>query len=271
MAKDVKKIIEKWYKIVNFDPSYDAEFYKMLDEVEIPEDCCIETYGMVEEDGRKNLLAHLYFCEALEKKYEEKGISHDIFIDSIQNLRTVVDKNKRNNGLMIIGQPHLHWFWNFFTMITFKLGRLIYCIDTVKFDVPEKGLVRRVTNVIDMHIPEGGPLKPEMVEESLEMAREFFDKYYPEHEYEYFTCWTWLTDETLKMYLPEDSNIIRFQNVFENVFWKAHNGIMSVAFGPGTTKENIKDKEAKTTLEKAVRTHIMNNGTFYTVLGLIKK
>lgn len=68
---------------------------------------------------------------------------------------------------------------------------------------------------IGLHIPEAGPLTPQAVSASLAEARAFFPRHFPDQQFTAFTCGSWLLDPQLLEYLPEDSNIIRFQQMFE--------------------------------------------------------
>ncbi|MEU4240892.1 acyltransferase domain-containing protein [Actinoplanes sp. NPDC026619] len=68
---------------------------------------------------------------------------------------------------------------------------------------------------IDLHIPESGPMTPEAVEASLDEARAFFPRHFPDEHYTSFSCGSWLLDPQLREYLPAGSNIIRFQQRFE--------------------------------------------------------
>ncbi|GAA4166442.1 acyltransferase domain-containing protein [Gryllotalpicola daejeonensis] len=61
-----------------------------------------------------------------------------------------------------------------------------------------------------VHIPELGPLTPELVDDSLEQARRFFA------DRAGFACTSWLLDPRL-VALGGDSNIVRFQRRFELV------------------------------------------------------
>ncbi|MBU2669855.1 DUF5596 domain-containing protein [Actinoplanes bogorensis] len=67
---------------------------------------------------------------------------------------------------------------------------------------------------IGLHIPESGPLSPLSVQESLDQAREFFPRHFPEERYTEFSCGSWLLDPQLREYLPAESNIVRFQERF---------------------------------------------------------
>jgi hypothetical protein len=74
---------------------------------------------------------------------------------------------------------------------------------------------QRGDNEIGLHIPEAGPLTPEAVAASLEQARAFFPRHFPDEPYGKFACGSWLLDPQLLDYLPADSNIARFQGLFE--------------------------------------------------------
>ncbi|WP_066370722.1 acyltransferase domain-containing protein [Herbidospora mongoliensis] len=68
---------------------------------------------------------------------------------------------------------------------------------------------------LDLHIPESGPMTPEAIDASLDQARVFFPRHFPDERYTAFGCGSWLLDPQLQEYLPEDSNIVRFQRRFE--------------------------------------------------------
>lgn len=70
---------------------------------------------------------------------------------------------------------------------------------------------------LGIHIPEGPPLTPQTVKESLETAAEFFPRYFPSERRRIATCMSWMLDDQLAEYLAPDSNIILFQRLFELV------------------------------------------------------
>ena len=67
---------------------------------------------------------------------------------------------------------------------------------------------------LSVHIPPLGPLTPEACDASLDRARELFARCFPEEPYGAAFCDSWLLDPQLAEYLPEDSNIVRFQRRF---------------------------------------------------------
>lgn len=74
---------------------------------------------------------------------------------------------------------------------------------------------QRGDTTIDLHIPESGPMTAGAVTASLDEGRAFFPRHFPDERYTAFACGSWLLDPQLLEYLPEDSNIARFQRRFE--------------------------------------------------------
>jgi hypothetical protein len=74
--------------------------------------------------------------------------------------------------------------------------------------------------VLGVHIPAGGdapgsgPMTPEACEQSFAAARDYVSRHFPEHGARAFTCSSWLLDPQLCRYLPESTNIVRFQRRF---------------------------------------------------------
>ena len=82
------------------------------------------------------------------------------------------------------------------------LGRLQYTLE------PD-------TASLGCHIPEAGPLTPELVDASLELARQVALPAYSDFEITGFTCTSWLLDAGLSERLPATSNVARFAARFE--------------------------------------------------------
>ena len=63
---------------------------------------------------------------------------------------------------------------------------------------------------LGVHIPETGPLTPEAVDESLDLARTIAVAAYGEYPIERFTCYSWLLDRGLNARLNPESNMAKF-------------------------------------------------------------
>jgi hypothetical protein len=72
--------------------------------------------------------------------------------------------------------------------------------------------------VLGVHIPAAGPfhgpMTPGACEESFQRAVPFFRSHFPEHQFRAFTCKSWILDSQLARFLPDGSNIVRFQRRF---------------------------------------------------------
>ena len=69
------------------------------------------------------------------------------------------------------------------------------------------------TPILNVHIPAGEPLDVDTVRAAMEYAPRFYRAYFGQ-EFSLLHCHSWLLSPKLKMLLPEDSRIIRFQNLF---------------------------------------------------------
>ncbi len=95
-------------------------------------------------------------------------------------------------------------------------GHLLFEPVTLDLDTYEKA-VSCGHDVISIHIPKGGRMTPEAVEDAIARAREFFPKHFPDKQFKVFLCSSWLMDTAMKAFLPDNSNIIRFQNRYRVV------------------------------------------------------
>lgn len=262
---DKVKIIEKWYKALNFPARYDKEFYYALSYIKA-EDFNIETYDTDEKDGVKNLVAYLYMCEELALKYSEKGIPDDILYDTLSDIKRWLDTYSEINGRLYLGE--LYWLKQHLSMNLFKIGRLQYAFGKAKNDIHNKK-IKKGDNVIEVHIPADGPLLREDCENSLKMAKQFFEEFYPNYKFEYFTCHSWLLDRTLKEILAPESNIIKFQDMFEVIESEESFSILKYVFRWDATKENINLYDTRSSFAANVKDSINNGKKFYEALGVI--
>ena len=266
--QETKTVIRKWYDKLGFPSLYDGQFADALDRIPISDTLTPETFDWSGEDGQQNLLSVLYMCEGLSRRYAQLGIPEEILMDTLADVVRWLDVWSDIKGQMYLGE--MGWLRWHFLMKIFKLGRLQFLIGYAKRDIPERG-VQTGDPILDIHIPNAGPLTPEECDRSLKMALEFFPKYFPEHIFTVFTCYSWLLDDTLKGFLPESSNILRFQNRFTPVARTCSDALLGFVFGWQTTREQLQNRPAETRLKKGIKTHIQKNGRFYVVLGYMPK
>ena len=151
------------------------------------------------------------------------------------------------------------WLTLHFRGAIYACGRLQFNRDHIRFPTAGTGLdtlgLEEGIDSLGVHIPESGPLTPEECDESLAMARNFFDRYFPENGYRVATCSSWLMDPQLAEYLPQDSNIMRFQKRFHLVAGGEPGDEEIVRFIHARLMP-VQSLPRRTTLERAVAAHL---------------
>ncbi|MCX4582911.1 acyltransferase domain-containing protein [Streptomyces sp. NBC_01481] len=118
---------------------------------------------------------------------------------------------------------------------------------------------------LDVHVPGFlGPITPGACDRSLALAREFFARRFPEEPYRIAMCHSWLLDPQLAEYLPQDSNIIAFQNRFRTAYEiKEADDSDPVGFVFGDPKLPPETLPRRTTLERAIGDHLRAGRHWY--------
>lgn len=263
-----KEIIKKWYSILGFSNVYDEKFYSYLATIDVEDLSDFQSYNYQINTPQKNLLACLYFCEALEREYEKRDISKEILIDSLQDV--VLWNQSYYNVHGDIGLTEFPWIDRTFLMQIFRLGRLQFSMFPSEFNIEELG-VKVNDPVLEVHIPRGKALLYEECEQSFKAAKDFFAKYYPEFPQEWCICHSWLLDETMLPLMGENSNIAKFQTFFTPSQRNESDSAIRFTFLWNTTRENLKDAEPQSSFAKRLKESVLNeNRTLYEVLGLKK-
>lgn len=126
---------------------------------------------------------------------------------------------------------------------------------------------QRGDTAIGLHIPEAGPMTPEAVDASLDEARAFFPRHFPDERYPAFSCGSWLLDPQLLEYLPADSNIVRFQRRFELAPYEEPEGldcdVEVLRFAFRTLSTPLDRLPRRTALQRAIIDHWTAGGHWY--------
>lgn len=155
------------------------------------------------------------------------GVPEEIAVASLSDVGRHMDIHRRVHG--VTGIDAGWWVTLCLRAEIVDLGRLQYARYTLGVGdesppwYPEPEAIERGPGFlrgdacIGVHIPEGGPLGDDEVEQSLLEAGSFFSRYFPVASRRLATCWSWLLDDQLAEYLPASSNIVKFQRRFELV------------------------------------------------------
>ena len=117
--------------------------------------------------------------------------------------------------------------------------------------------------LLALHIPGGEGYTPERVKRSCEAALDFYDRYYPEHQYKGFWSESWLFDPTLKEILAPDRNIIRVQRQFYG--YPTEEGEEMIRLEVlGDRKADYRELAPRNSLEQGMFEQWRRGGHFYT-------
>ncbi len=162
-------------------------------------------------------LALVYaFLPVVYNKYQEKKISDEIFYDTMSDIKIWIDDHKARTNED--GLYELNWILHHMNMAIFKIGRLQYqkCIWYFKPAKTRNGVKLNFGDkILNMHIPRGEKLIYEDCVKSVDMAQEFFKEYFPDFPNNKFMCFSWLLYPGNKNFMPADSNILKFQSMYE--------------------------------------------------------
>ncbi|MGW0507617.1 acyltransferase domain-containing protein [Micromonospora sp. NPDC003241] len=115
-------------------------------------------------------------------------------------------------------------------------------------------------DTIGLHVPEAGPLSPQAVDDSLDQARVFFPRHFPDEQHTAFSCGSWLLDPQLREYLPDDSHIVRFQRRFTLEPYEEPEGIDAdvevLRFVFRSLSTPLDELPRRTVLQRAVVDHL---------------
>ncbi|MBQ2727535.1 MAG: DUF5596 domain-containing protein [Clostridia bacterium] len=146
--------------------------------------------------------------------YDRKNLSEKIYFDSMKDIAIWTKTCMTEAGH--VGLYEFGWIMNFIRADIIRLHRLEF--HEISFDPVEKwekaGLtVKDGDRVINIHVPEDGPLTHDDVIESYRQAYRHFGR----SGTAAFVCHSWLLYPGLLEFLPENSNIRKFAEDFEIV------------------------------------------------------
>lgn len=213
------------------------------------------------------LLIFLLFTKKLKERYEEKGLSAEIFDATVKDLRYQMQVCKQTRG--IIGTHCADWCMGFIRMTRLCLGRFQYEIIKFGYDY-KKGdkVLTPETKVLNLHIPASGePLSQELAKESLKMAKEF----YKDEIGEPFACKcsSWLLYPEHEQMLDKSSNIYRFMKMFDCFDYGIEKNNHDLPRIFGTCEMRPEYLPEKTSLQRAYKKHLLAGGKMGYGVGVL--
>ena len=188
-------------------------------------DALTEIKGIAEQFGQNeyslDLLLIINSLPHLHQKYRERGISDEIFFESMDDIRCKVNECVECKG--VVGTFVADWYDRFFKLTCFAYGRFQYEVMTYEgedFTMSLGKTFRNGDKYINMHIPSRGiPLTDEVRLASYRAAYPHFSSLF-EDGIVIFGCSSWLLYPRHREFLPAGMNLLKFMGDFEMVNWK---------------------------------------------------
>jgi hypothetical protein len=188
--------------------------------------------------------------------HQEHRIGAEVTWATLADLGLQMDTYFRFHG--IVGFDEGEWLSLHFRSLLFRLGRCQF--EPITSEGPGREWLRDLIGdrapVLNIHIPESGPLDPQECEASLRAAPRFFSEHISTAHYTRGICESWLLDPQLAEYLPETSNIIQFQRRFTIAKEGEPKNDSIIRFVFRRVPGNLDELPRRTRLERAVVDHI---------------
>lgn len=217
-------------------------------------------------DMIKLAVAMLYSVEFTYPKYQKAVISDEIYFETMKDI-AVWCENNNNKGL-----KNLPWIKNHLNFELFKLGRLqfqFYKCDnrTLNYDLLPFNFGE---NLIYVHIPQGEKLVYAECVNSLKNAKRFFGEYFPNYDFDYFFCESWLLYGENWQFMNSSSNILQFSTLFDLVYSvEDDRQAIERIFGK---RKIIKSKyQENTALQRSAKRFMQNGGKLGVGIGILFK
>lgn len=134
-----------------------------------------------------------------------------------------------------------------------------------------KVALKKGDTLLALHIPAGAGYNPERLKNSMELALDYYQRYFPELAVKGFWSESWLYDPRLSLVLDsETSNIIKVQRQFFLYPIKEGDGMLRYELY-GNWKADPEKVELKTSLQKSAAEYMRTGGRFNTMSMVVLK
>ncbi len=216
------------------------------------------------------LTAVLLKAKETHELYRKRGISDDIFYDTMKDITVWSENFRQEKGFT--GIDNLIWIQNHLNCKIFRLGRLqfqpfiFYLPPYVRKDKRKSADIKVGEKVLNIHIPQGEKLLREECEKSFAMAESFFSDF----PYKAFICDSWLLCERNREFMQENSNILRFAEMFE-ILGSSENSTQTIERVFGKEEKDPVLYPETTALQSQCKAYILSGGKPGTGFGIRRR
>jgi len=206
--------------------------------------------------GFKRLCSMLRCALKAKAEYDRLGISEEIYVASMAAFSRFVREHLESYGCY--GFDRGSWTPRQVSSRLFRIGQLEYELTTLDAEP-----------VVSLHIPTDVDLRPEILQPSVKEGLEELYRIFPEYEGKTVYCHSWLLSPQLKDFLPEHSNILRFQAMFDmEQEGIPGNGVLLWVFK--NPKLPAEEYPENTSLQRKLKQFFLNGGQFLEGKGYLR-
>lgn len=206
--------------------------------------------------GFKRLCCMLRCALRAKAEYERWGIPEEIYVDTMAAFSRFVREHKESYGCY--GFDRGFWTTRQVSAKLFRIGQLEYELTTQEGE-----------SIVSLHIPTDVDLRPEVLLPSMQEGLAEFYRLFPAYQGKKVYCHSWLLSPQLKKMLPENSNILRFQALFdiEPDSIPGKDVLLWVFKNPKMPRE---DYPENTSLQRKLKQFFLNDGQFLEGKGYLR-
>ena len=206
--------------------------------------------------GFKRLCCMLRCALRAKKEYERLGISEKIYRDTMGAFTRFVREHRESYGCY--GFDRGSWTTRQVSCRLFRIGQMEYELTGLD-GAP----------AVSLHIPTDVDLRPEVLRPSIRAGLAEFYRLFPEYVGKSVYCHSWLLSPQLKEFLPENSNILRFQELFdmEPEAVPGNDVLLWVFKNPRLPRQ---DYPENTSLQRKLKQFFLHDGQFLEGKGYLR-
>lgn len=274
------KVVEEAFEFYNIDKKYKKECYKCIKEISenvnhknafdkvhkilyysdfsaIKELWKVKDINKLFTNGINTFVTNLMIIVGY-KFHKDNMKKHDFDENQIrihkQRVKECFENDLINRGYKAIRISQMLWATYFIRVKIIEVGRLQYGLNG---------------NDIKIHIPGGTKLNYNEVINSLNNSKIYINKYFELDNYKYY-CESWLLSPNLKDILDKDSNIMKFQTLFNIKEDKTGiDDILNFVFNVNNITDYNK-LEDKTTLQRNLKKYLLQGNDIKIGIGELK-
>ena len=206
--------------------------------------------------GYKRLCSMLRCALKAKEEYDRLGIPETVYADTMAAFSRFVREHKESFGSY--GFNRGVWTPRQVSCKLFRLGQLEYELTSLEGEA-----------IVSLHIPTDADLRPEILRPSLREGLAQLHRFFPETAGQRVYCHSWLLSPMLRDFLPEGSNILRFQELFdiESDTVPGRDVLLWVFKNP---KLPVEDYPENTSLQRKLKHFFLDGGQFLEGKGYLR-